>query len=223
VDIARTFATYASCLAETLAAGSERGRLPNAIVWGEPHVLDALADRRGLIFATAHTAGWETVGPLLSRDHGLTLMIAARPERDAIARQIQDEARRTHGLIVTHVGEDPLSALPLVRHLQAGGVVALQVDRVPPGVRSRPVALFGASALVPEGPLRLAMLTGAPLLPIFAARVGHRRYRVVVHPPIRLDRNACKAKLDSAAQAVADAMQEFVREHPTQWFHFSTS
>ena len=42
LDTARTFATYASCLAEILGAGSARGRLPRAVVWGEPHLQDAV-------------------------------------------------------------------------------------------------------------------------------------------------------------------------------------
>jgi KDO2-lipid IV(A) lauroyltransferase len=220
VDVARTFATYASCLAEILGAGSPRGRLPRAVVWGERFVLDGLADGRGLIFATAHTAGWETVGPLLSRDHSIRIMIAEARERDATARDIQDEARRASGLLVVHVGDDPLSALPLVHHLRAGGVVALQIDRVPAGLRARSVALFGTPGAIPEGPLRMAMLTGAPLVPIFAARTGYREYEVVANPPIRLSRRATDGELDAAAQALADAMQSFVQKHPTQWFHF---
>jgi KDO2-lipid IV(A) lauroyltransferase len=220
VDVARTFATYASCLAEILGAGSPRGRLPRAVVWGDRFVFDGLADGRGLIFATAHTAGWETVGPLLSRDHSIRILIAEERERDADARTIQDDARRASGLLVAHVGDDPLSALPLVHHLRTGGVVALQIDRVPPTLRARGVTLFGARGAIPEGPLRLAMLTGAPLVPIFAARTGHREYEVVAHAPIRLARRATEGELDTAAQALADAMQSFVREHPTQWFHF---
>jgi KDO2-lipid IV(A) lauroyltransferase len=219
-DIARTFATYASCLAETLAAGSPRGRTPEAVVCGERHVIDGLADGRGLIFATAHTAGWEAVGPLLLRDHGIRVMIAEERERDAAAHAIQDEARRASGLVVAHVGDDPLSALPLVHHLRSGGVVALQIDRAPRHLRTRAVTLFGSPGAVPEGPLRLAMLTGAPLVPIFAGRTGHRAYEVVAHPPIRLARRASEGALDVAAQVLADAMQSFVLAHPTQWFHF---
>ena len=39
-----------------------------AIVRGELHLEDALALGRGVILVTAHTAGWEVVGPLLARD-----------------------------------------------------------------------------------------------------------------------------------------------------------
>jgi len=220
VDVARTFANYASCLAEVLGADSAPGRLPGAVVWGELHLLDALADGRGLLFATAHTAGWETVGPLLSRDHGLRVMIAEWPERDPRARVIQDGARRAQGLLVAHVGDDPMSALPLARHLRDGGAVALQIDRSPPQQRTREVALFGSRARMPEGPLRLAALTGAPLLPVFAARTGHRRYVVTLEPPIRVPRAATAADMDAAAQSLASSLERFVRAQPTQWFHF---
>jgi lauroyl/myristoyl acyltransferase len=223
LDVAATFATYASCLAEILGAGSPRGRLPRAVVYGELNVLDAAAEGRGVIFATAHTAGWETVGPLLSRDHGLRVMIAEAAEANPGTRAIQDEARRTHGLLVAHVGDDPLSALPLVRHLRDGGVVALQIDRLPAGMRGRRVTLFGRPAAVPEGPLRLAMLTGAPVVPVFAARTGYRQYAVVAGAAVRLSRGAADAELDAAAQAVASAMQAFLQRHPTQWFHFAQS
>jgi KDO2-lipid IV(A) lauroyltransferase len=182
---------------------------------------DALDDGRGVLLVTAHTGGWETAGAILAREWGLRVMIAERAERDAGARAIQDEARRMQGLLVAHVGDDPLSALPLVRHLREGGVVALQIDRVPPGVRARDVTMFGQRGRVPEGPIRLAVLTGAPILPVFAARQGRRRYEVIVGAPIRMPRSASEAELDSTAQRLADSLASFVRTRPTQWFHFT--
>jgi KDO2-lipid IV(A) lauroyltransferase len=220
VDVARTFVSYASCLAEVLGTESPRARVPEALVHGELHLLDALGDGRGLVFATAHTAGWETVGPLLSRDHGLRVMIAERAEPDARASAIQDGARRGQGLLVAHVGDDPLSALPLARHLREGGAVALQIDRSRAGQRARDVTLFGSRARIPEGPLRLAAVTGAPLVPVFAARTGHRRYVVHLEPPIRLAREASAVAMDAAAQSLASSLERFVRARPTQWFHF---
>jgi KDO2-lipid IV(A) lauroyltransferase len=220
VDVGSTFVAYASCLAEILGAGSRHGRLPEVLVHGELHAQDALADARGVILATAHTGGWETVGPVLTRELGVRVMIAESPERDAGARAIQDSVRKAQGLLVAHVGDDPLSALPLARHLREGGAVAIQLDRLPAGQRRREIALFDRPGHVPEGPLRLASVTGAPILPVFAARTGHRRYEVHVFPPQRIARAATEPQLDRAAQALGDAMQAFLRAHPTQWFHF---
>jgi phosphatidylinositol dimannoside acyltransferase len=220
LDVLRTFATYASCLAETLGAGSTHDVLPKLEIHGELHVVDACARGAGLIIATAHTAGWEAAGPLVARDLGLRVMIAETPEPDPAARRIQDEARATHGVLVAHIGEDPLAALPLLRHLRGGGAVALQIDRTPSGVRTRAVRMFGQPAFVPEGPLRLAGLTGAPIIPIFCARVGYRHYLVQVSASRVLARGAGDAELDDAAQHLADSMQDFVRAHPTDWFAF---
>jgi phosphatidylinositol dimannoside acyltransferase len=94
------------------------------------------------------------------------------------------------------------------------------VDRVPPGMRSRPVELFGAPWRVPEGLLRLAAASGAPILPIFTRRIAFMEYRSEVAPPVRLPRKPTEAELDVAAQHLAGALERFVRRHPTQWFHF---
>ncbi len=220
LDVVRTFSTYASCLAETLSAGSIHDVVPQVQVRGELHVVDACARGAGLVIVTAHTAGWEAVGPLVARDLGLRVMIAESPEPDPAARRIQDEARGAHGVLVAHVGDDPLAALPLLRHLRGGGAVALQLDRTPPGLRARDVTMFGERAGVPEGPLRLAALTGAPIVPIFCARLGYRRYVVHAHASLTVPRGAGEAELDAAAQQLAYAMQDFVRAHPTQWFKF---
>ncbi len=217
LDVARTFATYASCLTEAL--GGVDGAMPQVVVSGQAHVDDALSDRRGLVLVTGHTAGWEIVGALIGRRRGLSLLVAEKAEPDAKARAIQDDAREGLGVRVAHVGE-PLAALGLMSHLRSGGVVAMQIDRVPPGVRSRRVTLLGESAQVPEGPLRLAMLTGAPILPIFTARRGHRQYEIAAHRPIRLSRSESEGALNAAAQEIASALEAFARANPTQWFHF---
>jgi phosphatidylinositol dimannoside acyltransferase len=219
-DAARTFATYAACLTEVLGSDHPSAPASEAILHGERHIEGPLAEGRGLIVATAHTAGWEVVGPMFARDRKIEVMIVEAAEPNAKAAAIQDDARRAMGARVARVGDDPLAALPLTRHLRQGGVVALQVDRAPPSGRVRPVTMFGGRGWIPEGPLRLASMTGAPIVPVFVARIGYRRYEVVASAPIRLERTADASDLDTAAQELARRLEAFVRARPTQWFHF---
>ena len=219
-DVARTFATYAGCLAEVLATGSKNARVPELLIHGELNVARAVAEKKGIVMATAHTAGWETVGPLLRRDLDLNLMMVVKAERDEAARSLQDQARTGDGVQIVHVGSDPLASLPLLRHLRQNGVVALQIDRLPPGMRARGVRLFGAAGAIPEGPIRLAQLSGAPILPMFCARIAYRHYRIDVSPPIFVSPRASQVELDHVAQTLADIMSRFLTAHPTQWFHF---
>ncbi|MGD0525312.1 MAG: lysophospholipid acyltransferase family protein [Polyangiaceae bacterium] len=221
VDVVRTFANFASCITEVLSTGSKNELRPEAMVHCGPRVDDLLSTTGGVIFATAHTAGWESLASLLARKHRKEVMVVMQRERDASARELQDSMRELPGGVkIVHVGEDPLASLPLMRHLRRGGVVALQIDRVPRGMTARAVRLFGKSASIPEGPLRLAQLTGAPIVPVFSARRGHRRYSVYVSEPIRVARRAEPHALDVAAQHLADDLEAFVSAHPTQWFPF---
>ncbi len=219
-----TFSNYASCLAEVLSNDAESGpREPETIIAHEKYVHDANALGRGIIMVTAHTAGWESVGPVLARDQGLKMMIVMQAEPDAAAQSIQDEARKRAGVVIVHAGDDPLAALPLLRHLRSpGGVVALQLDRFAPGMRTRTVDLLGERTNMPEGPLRLAQVSGAPIVPVFCARVGHRRYVIELHEARTLSRHASEGELDAVAQYLADCMAAFLRKHPTQWFHFGS-
>jgi KDO2-lipid IV(A) lauroyltransferase len=220
LEIAKTFTTYASCLSEVLSYGSKNAKTPDLVLQGKHHMTEALAERKGVIVVTAHTAGWDVAGPVLRLDHKVDLVLVMAREFDNDARRLQDYARAATGLSFVHVGDDPMASLPLLRHLRRGAVVAIQIDRAPPSMRGRDVRLFGRSARVPEGPLRLAQMTGAPIVPMFCARLGFRRYLTEAMPPLRVPRDASEDTLNATAQRMTDAMADFLRCHPTHWFHF---
>jgi len=221
IDVACTFANFASCLTELLSTGSKNGEMAEAVVQGDPRLHAILAARRGVIFATAHTAGWEVIGPLLAHKLDLPVTVVMQRERDASACELNDSRRRAEGgLNIVHIGENPLGSLPLLRRLRDGGVVAMQIDRVPTGMRARAVTLFGRPGRIPEGPLRLAQLSGAPIVPVFSTRTGYRRYAVYLRQPVTVLRNAGEQEIAAASQQLADALGEFVSAHPTQWFPF---
>jgi lauroyl/myristoyl acyltransferase len=218
-----TFSNYAACLAEVLSNDAPSGpRFPLTVIPREQYVHDARAHGRGVILVTAHTAGWETVAPTMERDQGLKIMIAMQAEADARAQSLHDEARRKAGVVIVHVGDDPLASLPLLRHLRSGGAVALQLDRVVPGMRTRDVTLLGKKTKVPEGALKLAQVSGAPILPMFCARVGFRSYVVELYESRLLPRHATDAQLDEVAQHLANSLGEYLVAHPTQWFNFQS-
>jgi len=224
IDTTRTFASYAGCLAETLASGSKNDSEPIVDIVGREHMHAAIAQNRGVVLLTMHTGGWEVAGPLMSAHTHLDVVIVMESEQDERARDLQDRARELAGVRVIHIGPDPLAALPLVRHLtEKKGAAAMQVDRVPASGRALRVRLLDREGLLPEGPFRLAQLTGAPFVPVFCARLGYRKYAFHAHPAKTLPRRASADQLEAAAQHVADDMTEFLRAHPTQWFEFRGS
>jgi phosphatidylinositol dimannoside acyltransferase len=219
-DVAAVFTNYAFCLTEALLIGSERGYELTSRSVGVERYHACAAEGRGVIIATAHTGGWEVAGPVLSGVHEGEVVVVMQRERDERARALQDQARSRAGVKVVHIGDSAFDALTLLAHLRRKAVVAMQIDRVPPAMRSRTVRFFGEPWQVPEGPLTLAAVSGAPILPVFTRRLGFMEYEAVVAPPIRLPRRPSSAEMHGAAEQLMGAMADFVRENPTQWFHF---
>lgn len=218
-DIVRTFTTYASCLAEALAAGRP-GREPELAVNGEEHLDRALGAGRGVVLVTAHTGPWDAVARLLSRRVDEKVLVVMSAEADAAALTFQDEIRARSGVTVLHVGATPFDGLDGLRHVRGGGVLAFQLDRPAPSGRGLSTQLFGRAFDVPEGPFRLAALARCPLLPVFVAREGFYKYRAEVLPPLEVGSARDADALLAAAQAATRGLEDFVRRHPTQWFHF---
>lgn len=219
VDVARTFVSYAGCLAEAL--GGERPELSRAKRrFRDPELRALLASDQGLIVGTAHFGAWDAAAPLLARDFGRPVLVAMQAEADSGARALHDAVRERAGVRVVHVGDHPLDALPLLHHLRDGGIVAVQLDRVPSGARALRVPFFDRELDVPAGPFALAAIAKVPLVPVFVRRAGYLDYELSAGAPLRIPERASEAELRAAAARAAREMERSVRACPTQWFEF---
>jgi KDO2-lipid IV(A) lauroyltransferase len=95
------------------------------------------------------------------------------------------------------------------------------MDRVPEGQRGRHVRFLGEASEVPEGPLQLAALSGAPIIVVLGRRLGFLHYEIEVSDAVSVPRRPSPEELDEAAQRVASRIESFVSRHPTDWFHFT--
>ncbi len=220
-DAVETLANYAACFAEAMAASRE-GVTPRVRVEGEQRLRDALG-AGGVVLVTAHVGPWELSAQLLGQEILADVVLVMEPEPNAEAGELQDRWRSERGLRVLHIGAHATDALPLIAHLRRGGVAALQMDRVPPSGRVLDVSLFEQHFRVPEGPFRLAALSGAQVVPVFARRLGYFDYELAIAEPIQLSRRPSEHDLRACAQQAASAMQAFISASPTQWFHFEAS
>jgi KDO2-lipid IV(A) lauroyltransferase len=218
LDAVETLANYAACFAEAMACG--RSDVTPQVQVHSQENLHAAIRRGGVVLVTAHVGPWELTAQLLGNHLAVDAVLVMEREPNAEASALQDRYRSERGLKVLHIGEHATDALPLIAHLKRGGVAALQLDRVPPSGRVIEVSLFGQPFAVPEGPFRLASLSGAEIVPVFARRVGFFDYELQAFEPVRLARRASRTELEAAAQSIVTSMQEFVGRSPTQWFHF---
>jgi KDO2-lipid IV(A) lauroyltransferase len=219
-DVARTFSQYASCLTETL--GFERAK-PQDIrfhLQGQPHLNALMASGSGIVVLTAHTGAWDLASRHLQEHFRRPVMIAMEREANSAAREFQDTLRLRRGIEIAHVGENAFEGLSLLRHLRAGGVIAVQLDRMPRGSRGLNAELFGKEFSMPVGPFQLASLAKVPLVPVFCARLGYFEYEVSIGEPIRIEVRPTREQLKSAACKAASGLESFLQKYPTQWFNF---
>jgi lauroyl/myristoyl acyltransferase len=219
-DVTKTFVDYACCLTESL--GFERMN-PKDIVYnlvGRPSLDSVLSQTAGFIVATAHVGAWDSAAMHLRQMTGRPVLVVMTRESDPAARTFHDSIRTRQGVEVAHVGQNAFEGLKLLKHLRRGGIIAVQLDRLPESSRALEILLFKQRFEVPRGPFQLASLASVPIIPVFCARIGHFEYEIHVNLPIVIDRRANVDRLTAAAQEAMAALEEFLRKYPTQWFHF---
>ena len=189
-------------------------------------VREALAAGRGLIIGTIHMGHWDLGLKMLAHGDVPVHVVMMRREAAHVARYAQ-EVRSAPGMIVHEAGSSSLLAVELMTALRRGEIVTIQMDRVV-GDQGIPTPFFGAETPLPSGPVRLALATGAPLLPVFVLLEGRDRFRLMTLPPLRFDgpdgARHSSTRDDSALKdgmrRMAGAMEQAVSQHPTQWFNF---
>ena len=201
-------------------------RLIAALEGGD--ILDAaLARGRGVVLMSPHLGHPELGGAVLAM-HGYTLNIVTVVVPDARVRRMKQDFRERFGIrhLYLEAGDRaPQAMLGILDALRRNEIVAMIPDRASASEHAT-VAFAGDRARFPIGPARVAIRTGAALLPAYVVRDGGSRYRAVIEPEVAVPL-ADPADRDAAAlavtQEVAHRFEAIVRRFPDQWYNFFPS
>lgn len=188
------------------------------VVEGLEHVDAALVAGKGMIFLVAHFGMLEHTAQLIRRERGLRPLT---PHELIEPRRLMDfliELREKFGGegIATDV-----AAMEMIRRLRRGEAVAIAAD-LDSTRTGFVVDFFGAPALVPQGPARLALLSGAPLLPIYARQLPDGRYHIIIEAPVSLRRTGDReADALAGTKVVTAIVERWIDAHPTEWTMFN--
>jgi KDO2-lipid IV(A) lauroyltransferase len=180
---------------------------------GWEHLDQALQQGRGVIVVTAHFGNMDIMLQLPA-SFGVTFHAPAQhiqPER--LFRYVSS-LRSRHGVRVFPV-DGPL--LRVVRALRRGEMVGLPCDR---GIadNSRMVDFFGAPARLPVGAVRLALRTGAPLIPAFGLRLPDDTFVMRIGPPLELVQTGDREDdLLAGLRTIVKVMERYISQNPEQW------
>jgi KDO2-lipid IV(A) lauroyltransferase len=213
------FVEFAYCLSETLERYGPRP-MPVRVDMPEIDVVEGvLKAGQGVIVATGHLGNWDVAAAELLRYRRPTHVVMAHepnPSTNEYVERLHDGL----GLDIVYSDQSVLASLELLHALRRNEIVAMQIDRVARSETAREVELFGGTVRFPRGPFELARLSGAPLVAVFAPRVGARHYQIHFGEPRTLARSASAEEVIRCMQGVAAEMEEMIRRSPHQWFQF---
>ena len=182
---------------------------------GLTHFLAAHAQGRGVLVLTAHLGAWELSSffhSLMGFPMGLVIRRLDNSRVDALVNGI----RTLHGNRVLHKDD---FARGLLKAMHGGETVGILMDTnmtPPQGVF---VPFFGVEACTASGLARVALRSGAAVLPGFLLwERKERRYVLHFGPQLELVRSG-----DAEADALANTamftrtLESYIRRYPEQW------
>ncbi|MGZ4778566.1 MAG: LpxL/LpxP family acyltransferase [Thermoanaerobaculia bacterium] len=199
--------------------------LPDWEFVGLHHFEELCASPGGAIILTAHMGSYDLGAELFAETTNRRMVMVRAPEVEPSTREYEESLLRdapVAGLRVDFSSKASEMAFDLLASVQNGDIVAIQGDRVTPGIATHPGTLFGVPTEFPAGPFALAMAARVPIYPMFILRVARRRYRLVTCAPIEIRRTSRNRDedLQNAIDAWSAQLETVLREGWYQWFAF---
>ncbi len=189
--------------------------LGNVQVSGQAHAAAAFAQGRGVIFFGPHCGSFETGPQALAELYGPITAIY-RPARKPWLARLEQMARNRARLTVVPAS---LSGIRLMhKALKANEAVALLTDQVPPEGLGVWAPFFGRPAYTMTLAARLALQSGAVMLPVSCERLpGGRGYRLEIRPPVKTPDGAKDISLLTMVTRINEAIEAIVLSQPGQY------
>lgn len=185
--------------------GKQLDVLDIELVWA------AIEAGRGAVLALPHSGNWDMAGVWLVQHYGTFTTVAERLKPESLYRRFL-EYRESLGFEVLPLtgGERPAFEV-LAERLTDNRVICLMAERdlTRGGV---PVDFFGEATQMPAGPAKLAIETGAALLPVHCWYEGDG-WGMRVYPEL----DTSSGDVTVVTQALADRFADNIAAHPADW------
>lgn len=185
-----------------------------AVIENEEVILNALKEKRKIIFITAHYGGWELAIPYTALKYG-TLAVVNRKMDNPLINDMYVKARDRNNIVML---EKKVAAKGMLKAFKQGHNVAVAIDQhMKNGME---IEFFGKKVYATDSTARLAVKFDAVIIPIFAVMNDFRDYTIKVYDaidPLKVEfKNEDKIK--ELTQLQANVIEEQIKETPALWF-----
>jgi Kdo2-lipid IVA lauroyltransferase/acyltransferase len=175
------------------------------------------AERRsnghGILVLTAHFGNFELL-PIAQSIYGYRLAIVHRPLRNPLIDAAIRAERVKYG---NRIIERKAGGREVMRMLRQNWMIAIALDLdVRKGVF---VDFFGLPASTSDGVARIALASGAPVMPAFMVREGDSvHHKIKILPAFFPEKTRNREGLvRQYTQTYSDTVEQVIREHPDHW------
>ena len=193
-----------------------RGHIERVVVVdGAEHFESARQRGNGVLFLTGHMSAWE-LAPFAHALHGHPLHFLIRPIKN---RRVDELVNHYRCLSGNQPIEKNKSARVILKVLGDGGTVGILSDHNTSREEGVFVAFFGVLASTTSGLARIALRTGAAVVPGFLCwDYGRKIYRLQFEPAVELVRSGNEeADVRENTARFAKVIENYIRLHPDQW------
>ena len=211
------------CDAFRMPGWSRERTVSTCRVENEDVLRGAFVGGSGVVVALAHHGNWDHAGARSTFELAKVTTVAERLKPEELFDRFL-AFRESLGMEILPLTGGGSVFGTLVQRVKNGGFVPLLCDRdlTDKGVS---VTLLGEKARMAAGPAALALVTGAPLLPmnIYYERLPRgsaARWGIVlqVHPPVPVPAEGRRPEqLAAMMQSCADALGAGIARHPEDW------
>jgi len=182
---------------------------------GHENFLEGQRRGKGVLFLTAHMGAWE-LSSYAHAVYGYLLHYMARPLDNARLDGLVNRYRGLSGNAPIFKNE---SARLMLRILKEAGTVGILADQNTMREEGAFVDFFGVPACTTTGIARVALHTGAAVVPGYAVwDESLKKYRLRFEPPLELVRTGdAEGDIVENTRRFAKVTEEIIRKYPEQW------
>lgn len=199
--------------------GSSAERVARLVerVEGQEHMDAAHGSGRGVIGITGHIGCWELLAAYFA-NAGYPVTVVGR---ELWEKRLNRELIKIRESVGYRTIDRTTGAKEIVRALRKNDIVAVLMDQHT-RVSGIYVPFFSRPAHTPIGVAKLALATGAPILPLAIYMTGEGRHMIRILPPIEIPGGDVSRgeRIEIVTRRCSRAIEDLIRFDPKQWVWF---
>jgi predicted LPLAT superfamily acyltransferase len=179
---------------------------------------------RGVLLFGSHLGSFEVMRVLARQRPDYVIRVVLDVDHNPAMTQLLDALDPAIAANVIDAGQDgPSLMLAIQQAVASGHLVALLVDRVPPGDIAQPALFLGKVARFPRAPWLIASVLHVPVVLAFGLYRGGNRYDLAFETfsnGLHIPRAERSQALSALIQRYATRLEHYARLAPYNWFNF---